>query len=160
MKTLIKATTPTMSRLTIELIASLVGTDIADASQSELFYSEIGTTTNLNYETLYTAKYTIDENGILNVINMYLFSLWFNDNNARSKLQVSGDGGITWTDITDDIINGIDLEKTGPGLWITNISIGTNMFQFRILGKSTDGNVATIKLNTASYIDFMIQKKI
>lgn len=121
-------------------------------------YIDIGTTSSLVLEPLYTAKYTIDFNGTLVVNSMDLFMFSFNDVNARSVLQVSGDGGNNFVDITDEIPDGIDAGTVGNGLWINSIKIGTDGLQFRVLGRSTDGNPATVRLDQGSSIGIIIVK--
>lgn len=120
----------------------------------------LGTTSSLVYVPIFTATYTIDISGIISVVNMFFDIITYNDLNAVSKLQVSGDGGTTFVDVTGDIGSTFGLETGGSGLWLNTIQVGTNKYQIRMLGKSTDGNPANIIADTASKHLLKINKKL
>lgn len=127
------------------------------------FYT-VGTTSSLDYVTLYTKTYTIDYNGKLTILGMYLettLDITFFNGNGICKAQISGDGGNNFSDITDDIIGdpALFVIRNGIGKWINNINTGPDQLQLRILGKSADGNPATIKLDRYSYFEILYNKK-
>lgn len=136
-------------------------TDVLSSS----VYKTIGTTSNLVYETLLTTSYTIDVSGVLSVKDIYIQVLTDNDANGECKIQISGDGGSTFVDMTGDIGTGTDLTTGGPGLWISSIDIGANKLQIRVLGRSTNGSPADIKISNRfilnqSIIEMIVNKTI
>lgn len=107
----------------------------------------IGTTSSLVYEELAKVSYTIDTTGAISVINILIDDITTDNSvNAEAKFQISGDGGVTFKDITGNIGAGAALSTTGAGLWINSIDIGVDKFQIRLLGRSTDGSPATINI--------------
>lgn len=120
----------------------------------------LGNTSSLVYVSVFTATYTIDISGIISVVNMFFDIVTYNDLNAMSKLQISGDGGITFVDVTGDMDSTFFLETGGSGSWINNIQPGINKYQIRMLGKSTDGNPANIIADTASIHLLKINKRL
>ena len=120
-------------------------------------YHTFGPITSLSYIILDTYKTTIDTYGVLKVISIFLNMFTLNDANAKCKIQISGDCGNTFIDITEDIEDG-DLFKSGSGLWINSVEIGTDKLQIRVLGKSTDGNNTNILIDLSSHIDMVINK--
>ena len=132
-------------------------------------YFTVGTTTSMVFVPLvppppnapYTATYTVDTDGHIIVVMIQL-SIMFSNNsaNGESKLQVSGDGGVTFVDITNAIPTGVGQSRSGSGLWIPEIQAGINKLQFRVVGRSTDGALATINVRTDTEIVIVINKKI
>lgn len=120
-------------------------------------YATIGTTSNLVYESLLTNSYTIDVSRIMSVVEISVYIETGNDANGECKLQISGDGGSTWVDMTTDIGTGA-LITGGPGRWISSIDLGQNKLQERILGRSTDGNPANIKIGYDSGNVYILNK--
>lgn len=106
----------------------------------------IGTTSSLIYVTLHTATYTIDNVGSILIAYIFIQIVTNNSANGQCKLQVSGDGGTTFVDVTGNIGAGANLNTGGVGLWISSINIGANKFQLRVQGRSTDDALATIKI--------------
>lgn len=147
---------PTTTRTLFNFVAQKIGTSILDPT---ILYVDIGTTSSLSFEDLYTAKYTIDTNGVITLNDVYMFSSSFNDANGVSQIQISGDGGNTFVPMTDETPSG-QLDRVGPGLWITNIQTGNDQFQIKVVGKSTDGLDATIRLDIISYVYIVFNKKI
>lgn len=124
-------------------------------------YIDIGTTSDISFATLFTQTHTIDFNGSIDVLSIFLFIYTNNDANAECKLQISGDTGNTFVDMTDAIGTGIDLNTRGPGTWINSVAIGNDGLQIRILGRSTDGNPATVRLyGYYSTINMLLSKKL
>lgn len=109
-------------------------------------YITIGTTSNLVDTVLATIKYTMDIQGItIKLLNIDWDLDTNNDANGISKIQISGDGGTTFFDVVNNIGAGV-IATSGSGLWISNIDIGVDKLQIRVLGRSTDGNPATFKV--------------
>lgn len=149
--------------LDLDLLAQLNLATLLPFGSVGTGYFTVGTTTSAVFVPLYTATYNIDTNGkiIVIMINLSMFSN--NSANGESKLQVSGDGGATFVDVTNTIPTGLDQARVGAGLWITEIQPGTDVLkklQFRIMGRSTNGALATIIVRTDSHIEFIINKKI
>lgn len=110
-------------------------------------YITVGTTSSLVYEILFTGTYTVSNQGIISVICIFIVDITTNnDVNAESKFQLSRDGGGTFIDITGDIGSG-ELLTGGVGRWISGVDTGNDKFKFRILGRSTDGNPATVRVD-------------
>lgn len=142
----------------IQITAQKQSTNSLQFFSSTGGYTDIGSTTSLVFETLHTSQYTIDYNGKLTPYNMYISMIVNNDVNGECKLQISGNKDSTWTDITDAIPGA--NSTYGSGLWIDNIVTGMNGLQLRILGRSTDGNAATIRIRGDSYLQLGINKKL
>lgn len=112
------------------------------------------TTNSTEFVELASASYTIDKDRPVSVLNIYFDIFHFaNIFPGICKLQISGDGGTTWVDATDEVSSG---GRTGPGLWITTINKGENQFKIRLVGKSSTGALGTIKLHMASFIDITL----
>lgn len=119
------------------------------------------TTSSLSFETLFTGKYTISYDGVINIISTRLDMLTFNDANGECKLQMSGDGGNTFVDVTNEVPGAAtSLWSVGPGEWVNNVQIGPDKFQIRLLGRSTDGNPTGIYIHPVSAIDIIFSKKL
>lgn len=126
-------------------------------------YFTVGTTASAVFVPLYTATYNIDTNGKIIVVMISLTMYSNNSANGESKFQVSGDGGVTFVDVTNTIPTGLDQARIGAGLWITEIQPGTDVLkklQFRVMGRSTNGAPATINVRDDSHIEFILNKKI
>lgn len=146
--------------LVLDLLAQLNLATLLPFGSTGSEYFAAGTTTNVAFEPLYTATYTVDTNGRIIVVEISLTMYSSNSANGESKLQVSGDGGNTFVDVTNAIPTGVDQARIGAGLWITEVQPGLNKLQFRVVGRSTDGLLATINVRTDSHIDFVLNKKI
>lgn len=116
-------------------------------------------TSSVVFTELTKKTYTIDITGTIDVEDI-LFSIITNNNaNAQSKVQISGDGGITFIDVTNPIGTGL-IFNFGSGLWINNTQIGQNKLQIRILGRSTDGNPANIIIREDSSVLMWFHKHV
>lgn len=141
------------------IVPQIVGATVIDLAGPNNLYYPVGTTSSLVYVPLFTSKYTVDVSGILSVHHINLKAIiFYNDANASCKLQISGDGGNTFFDMTDDLPFGDFPTRSGAGLWINNIEVGEDKLQIRILGKSSDGNPATVRENGTDYIDIYVTK--
>ncbi len=74
---------------------------------------------------------------------------------GNAKLQISGDGGSNWVDVTDDITETgtsyVDKTRIGVGRHITTITKGSNQLQLRLVTWSNATSVET-KIRSDSYI--------
>lgn len=74
---------------------------------------------------------------------------------SSAKMQISGDGGSTWVDLTDNVTETgtsyADKTRAGVGRWITAITAGANQLQIRLCqwGGTTSSQV---KLREDSYL--------
>lgn len=128
-------------------------------TSSGFIYYKIATVTNTSFEPIFTSKYTVDINGKIYITSLVIDMGSYNDNNGVLKVQMSGDGGNTFIDMTDEMGGG-ELTYDGPGLWIKNIEIGSEKLQSRILGKSTDGNPADLRIMEDSVYSLVFHKEI
>lgn len=153
MKALVAVVAPTTTRAVIRPTNQMNGTAILT---SDVFLSF--TTSSLTLVPLFTSVYTIDTQGVINVIDVWFDIITDNSTNGRSVFQISGDGGTTFVTMTGEIPSTANLETSGPGLWIRNVSVGTNQLQIRLSGRSTDGAVATLKVRNDTTFDFIFNK--
>lgn len=156
MKLKIAVVAPLTNRVDLYFMAQKHGTSILTlATLYESF-----TTTSPALETLYTATYTMDTQGFIDVIVVWLYLVTDNSANGRCTAEISGDGGVTFIPMTTEVPDGAGLVTRGPGLWITSINTGTNKLQIRIRGRSTDGALATIKIRNDAIIDIIFNKRL
>lgn len=157
MKTEPSIITPTQLDFRIDLSQIHGSAQMIENLAGQSYYT-VGTTSSLSYVTLFTIKYTVDVEGLLTVSEMTFDNIESNnDANGECKLQISGDGGNTFVDVTGDIGGGI-LATGGAGLWINNVEVGKDKLQVRILGRSTDGNPANIILGSFTFGTHLISK--
>lgn len=155
MKLKIAVIAPLTTRTVLRLMSQKHGTSILTSTVYESF-----TTTSLTLVPLFTAIYTIDTQGIIDVIDVWLDLITDNSANGTCTAEISGDGGATYIPMTTEIPSTTNLETRGPGLWITGINIGTNQLKIRIKGRSTDGALATIKIRNDSTMDIIFNKRL
>lgn len=80
---------------------------------------------------------------------------------GNAKFQISGDGGSTWVDVTDDVTETgtsyADKTRIGVGRHITTITAGSNQLQLRLV---TWGNATSVetKVRSDSYMRISIKK--
>lgn len=154
MKTILNVVAPTTVLYILEY-GQLNG-DVIAATDG---YITVGTTSSLTYISLGTIKITVDIQGIITVYDLTCNLQTNNSANGVCKLQISGDGGNTFTDITNDILGGVRT-RGGVATWIDSIQAGTDKLQVNVLGKSSDGNPATIKIYTQSTIQMTLNKRL
>ena len=80
---------------------------------------------------------------------------------TTSKIQISGNGGSSWADVTDDFAHqGTDIAATaadriraGSGKWLSTISTGANQLRLRLVHQTNNASHAsTAQLRSSSYI--------
>jgi len=155
MKLKIAVIAPLTTRTVLRLMSQKHGVAILTSTVYHSF-----TTTSLVLVPLYTAIYTIDTQGVVDVIDVWLDLFTNNSANARCTVEISGDGGATYIPMTREVANGLDLETKGPGLWITGVNARTNQLKIRIMGRSTDGLTATINIRHDSTMDIIFNKRL
>lgn len=155
MKLKIAVVAPLTTRAVLRLMTQKHGTSIMTATLYESF-----TTTSLVLVPLFTAIYTIDTQGIIDVTDIWLYIITNNSANGRCTVEISGDGGTTFVPVTAEISTGLDLGTKGAGLWITGVSTGTNQLKIRIKGRSTDGASATISIRNDSSMEIIFNKRL
>lgn len=153
MKALIGVIAPTTTSLLLAFGGFNAGATIpVIIGSTDKTFLEIDTTSMVFVE-LASASYTTDKDRAVSVLNLYLFTMYNNSLNGRCKLQISRDGGTTWVDMTDTVLDGFFEGREGPGLWINTINPGDNQLKIRLMGLSTDGANATIRLRQDSSLD-------
>lgn len=148
---------PTTVRATFDLMAKKQGS--SQLTGFAAYYLAVAVTST-SFVVAFSGSYTIDTNGVLSVVDIFLSMFTDNTVAGESKLQISGDGGVTWVDVTGAIGVGTGIERTGPGLWISSIQTGTDKFRFRILGRSTTGALSLIQIRSDSFIYIVYNKTI
>lgn len=151
---------PATIRVDLDLLAQFNNANIIPIGTLSTTYTDVGTTTSTSFVTLFTNQYTIDINGVIDVVDIFVDITTNNTTNGRLKMQISGDGGSTWVDITNEMAGGTGIRRTGPGLWINNVLTGLNKLQIRVLGRSADGLLATLRVRNNSFFYFIFNKKI
>lgn len=150
--------TPTTVRATFDLMAKNQGS--SQLTGVGAYYVTLASVADTSFAVVLSGSITIDTNGVITIINLFLSMFTNNTVAGESKLQISGDGGVTWVDVTNAIGIGLDINRTGPGLWISSIQTGTNKFRFRILGRSTTGALSLIRLRSDSILQIVYNKTI
>lgn len=159
MKALIGIVAPTSTRLFMQFIAQYQGSTQVVASTTVAVAYSLFVTSSVAYVEAFTSSYTVDKHGSITVNSIYFAMVTNNDANAQCKIQVSGDGGSTWVDVTGDVGSGVDIPTSSAGLWINSINIGDNQLKIRVLIKSTNGAAATTRIKQDAAMRFVINKK-
>lgn len=105
--------------------------------------------------------------GVITVIAIHYNLRWQQKRTAgttsSAKWQISGDGGTTWVDVTDNVteVGAVYADKTriGVGRHITTIKPGSNQLQLRLCAW-TDGTSVETKVRSDSYIRLAIKKTV
>lgn len=155
MRSIIGVIAPTTTRLLLSF-GGFNGNASLSVSLGTADVSIVEKTTSLTtFVELASSSYSLDKDRSVDILNLYLDLLTFNSANGRSKLQISGDGGNTWIDMTDEI-NGGTLSREGPGLWISSVQNGDDQLKIRWMGRSSDGALATLRLILSSSLDVTV----
>ena len=110
-------------------------------------------------------NFDFEQNGTITVISIYAELHWAQKQTGGGtsyvKIQISGDGGCTWVDMTDNVAETtssyVDKTRIGVGRWITSITAGTNKLQLRACqwGGTTSSE---FKLREDSYLRITYRK--
>ncbi|MDP2672212.1 MAG: hypothetical protein Q8O84_00170, partial [Nanoarchaeota archaeon] len=114
---------------------SASGVDIVHTTTTGIASETVGWTSSINFE----------QEGTINVIGFYVEFEWQSQftvgagigTGTQSKLQISNDAGVSWTNVTDLYTHANAALTTriraGVGQWITTITAGVNQLQFRLI---------------------------
>jgi hypothetical protein len=123
-------------------------------------------------ESAWTEMVDFEQNGTVSIISIYAEFDWqtkFDDNggggtNSISKIQMTGDSGSTWVDVTDNFTNAAtsytDRLRAGVGAWIA-VTAGANQLGFRLMHWSDDSggtDRSNAKIATNSYVRITYRK--
>jgi len=141
---------------------------ITDDGVSPAYVPSHTTTANISSNTVgWTVSATVSEATLLNIVSLFAEFEWqsrFNANSgsgtsSQSKIQISGNSGTTWVDLTDTFTNTATSLTThiraGTGKWLTQINQGTNQLSFRLIHgvASNDGTSQSIvQVRSTSYV--------
>lgn len=117
----------------------------------------VATTSSTSFEEAFIAKYTIDTNGIITVNSIVVNLVTVSSPNGVIRIDISGDAGNTFVDMTGDVIGAKTLAAIS-GLWIIKIDTVIDGLQLKFLVRSTDGNPANIILDNAGNMAFSLNK--
>ena len=153
----------------IHPVAEHAGTsEITDDGTSPPFYAdtESGTATTEGAPNVHLLE-DIDfhHDGIVTIISMYFELIWQHKTaagTAYSKIQISGNGGSSWVDVTDSIdeINTEYQAKTrkGVGRFLSSINAGLNQLQIRLVSWEAGGNSSSAQIRSDSHIEIAFRK--
>ena len=160
--------TPRAQELIIYLTADSAGTtEIADDGTSPPYYpSSAHSTTATSATAALTKQITVESEGTVTVSSMYVEAEWQTAianaaSTTTSKIQISGNGGSAWVDVTDDFAHQgtsiaaatSDRIRAGSGKWLSTISTGANQLRIRLVHQTSNGSHAsTAQLRSSSYI--------
>ena len=160
--------TPRAQELIIYLTADSAGTaEITDDGTSPPYFpSTAHSTTSTSATAALTKQITVESEGTITVLSMYIEAEWQTAvanaaSTTTSKIQISGNGGSSWADVTDDFAHqGTDIAATaadriraGSGKWLSTISTGANQLRLRLVHQTNNASHAsTAQLRSSSYI--------
>jgi len=164
--------TPSINEIVLYPVAIIAGTaKITDDGSSPAFYAD-----NENSGGGIIAEGTpfvhweqridhFEREGTINVTSVFLELRWQHKTaggNAGSKIQITGNGGTNWYDVTDSIaeVNAAYQDKTriGVSLRISAITAGANKLGFRLVSWVDAANVSSAKMRSDSYIRISYRK--
>jgi len=150
--------------LTVDEAAAAELTD--DGTSPAYYPASAHSTTSTSAAAALTKQITVESESTVTVSSMYIEAEWQTAianaaSTSTSKVQISGDGGSSWVDVTDDFTNqGTDINATaseriraGSGKWLSTISTGANQLRLRLVHQTNNGSHAsTAQLRSSSYI--------
>lgn len=152
---------PNLQSLELLLLSEDAGTaELADDGSSPPYYPAVAHMTNAiaeaNPGVAWQKLFDLEQDGTITVLSMYLELEWQTlftvgggaGTQSTSKVQVTGDGGTTWVDVTDNFTNAVAVMtpriRAGVGLWLPAISAGPDQFGVRLVHWTDDaGGVST-----------------
>ena len=107
-----------------------------------------------------------DEHGVNTIVSIYAELHWSMKRTAgitsSAKMQISGDGGVTWVDMTDDVIETgtvhVDKTRAGVGRLVTSIAAGTNKLKLRLCAWSADATSVETKIREDTFLRVSFKK--
>ena len=150
--------------LTVDEAAAAELTD--DGTSPPYYPASAHSTTATSATAALTKQITVEGEATVTVSSIYVEAEWQTAianaaSTSTSKVQISGDGGSSWVDVTDDFTNqGTDINATtseriraGSGKWLSTISTGANQLRLRLVHQTNNGSHAsTAQLRSSSYI--------
>jgi len=137
-------------------------TEITDDGTSPAYYADIesGTATAEGAPNVHWSEdIDFEQTGTINVISIFADLRWEHKTSAGtaySKVQMSGDGGANWVDMTDSIAETDaayqDKVRIGVGRFVSTITAGVNQLQFRLVSWEAGGATSSAKMRSDSYI--------
>lgn len=157
---------PSVSDVVLYPVAIHAGTaEITDDGTSPAFYADnensgggiIAEGTPFVHWLEYIDNF--EREGTINVVSIFFELRWQHKTaggNAGSKIQITGDGGSNWYDVTDSIaeVNAAYQDKTRIGVSqrISAITAGANKLGFRLVSWVDAAAVSSAKIRSDSYV--------
>lgn len=135
-------------------------TPISDDGSSPSFEGEEDHTGDTDFTEAWNEDIDFEQDGALALISIFMeIHLQIKISGGATgtvKLQISGDAGGSWVDVTDDLTTVeaayVDKTRIGTGLWITGIVAGANQLKFRLMHKTSDaGETVYTQIRTDTY---------
>lgn len=158
MRTKIPITSMTIVDSIYDMAASIRGTNVLTVQGKNLDLPDVS---DSNYTTILSNSYKVEDVGFVEVLSMALVLDWLIKGNGQWRWQISGNGGNTWTTITEITDNQpafLEYNRGGAGLWISSIDVGTNKLQIRLQARAIAGTVNTQIFDTLSYVRLLYRK--
>ena len=131
---------------------------------SNFEYFSLENVSSTNYQTVFIAKYTVEDIGFIDIEDVFTHMAVFVKNAGSFRWQISGNGGNTWTAICENNFDvgsaGNLYETAGSGLWITSLDAGTDKLQIRLQIKKTGSSDIISKIADGSYITISYRRKV
>lgn len=144
-----------------DLLASLRDAATIPAGQTNANFDMVDVTAT-EYQTLFTAKYFLEDVGSIEVLDLRLSAFFSEKGNGSLRWQISGDGGITFLTMAEGSFNQVGFladNAFASGVWLSTIEPGTDKLQIRFQAKAVAGIVST-KINDGSTFRICYRKKV
>ena len=113
----------------------------------------------------WSEDWSLEQFGTTTILSIYYDLEWqmkrTGGSTSYAKWQISGDGGTTWVDVTDNVAETsasyADKTRLLAGLHVSSIAAGANKLQLRLCAW-TDGTSVETKIRTNSYIRLVYRK--
>ena len=163
---------PQVAEVVIYPAAEDLGTTVlTDEGSSPPYTATSASTTSSTYTTAWSESVNFEPSGTSTIVAIYAEFEWqtrFVDNSGSaassvSKIQISGNGGSSWVDMTDEFTNTAtsytNRVRIGVGQWISTVAAGSNQLQIRLVhrtntGSSADASNAQIRVNSYLRISY------
>ena len=163
---------PQVAEVVIYPAAEDLGTTVlTDEGASPPYTATSASTTSSTYTTAWSESVNFEPSGTSTIVAIYAEFEWqtrFVDNSGSaassvSKIQISGNGGSSWVDMTDEFTNTAtsytNRVRIGVGQWISTVAAGSNQLQIRLVhktntGSSADASNAQIRVNSYLRISY------
>ena len=168
---------PRVQEIVIYPVAEDAGTtELSDDGTSPTYFPVAAASTAVvgegNGVAAWTEDIPFEAEGTITIIAIYAEFEWQtrflvgagNGTNTESKIQISGDGGGSWVDLTDTYTHSTaamtNRIRAGVGRWVSTITAGSNQLQFRLLhwvdvGTGVSTSEAQIRSNSYVRITYI-----